>query len=201
MTSETNDRLTLARVVRPHGIRGEVAAAILTDFPERLTKLREVWLWDGRAEPRRAEVRSCRLSASRGGAAIIHFAGVDSMTAAEKLRGLEVQVSLSSRTPLPASSYYISDLIGCEVWEQGAKLGAARLGVVKGVQQVGTPVLEIDTPEGELLVPLAQESCTKINTAARRIEVILPEGLLDLNRPSPSSKTAASRKTSAKTIA
>ncbi len=207
MPSEANERLTLARVVRPHGIRGEVAAAILTDFPGRLTKLREVWLWDGRTEPRRAEVRQCRLSTGRGGHAIIHFAGVDSIDAAEKLRGLEVQVPLSTRTPLPASSYYISELIGCEVWEQGAKLGAVRLGVVKGVQQVGTPVLEIETPEGELLVPLAQEICTRIDTAARRIEVNLPEGLRDLNRPSSSGKSAASsriaasRKTTAKTIA
>jgi 16S rRNA processing protein RimM len=190
---ETNERLTLARVVRPRGIRGEVAATILTDFPERLTKLREVWLWDGRSEPRRAEILLCRLSTSRGGHAIIHFAGVDSIEGAEKLRGLEVQVPLSSRTPLPASSYYISDLVGCEVWERGVKLGEVRLGVVKNVQQVGTPVLEIDTPDGELLVPLAQEICTKIDTAARRIEVTLPEGLRDLNLPS--------RKTQPKPIA
>ncbi len=193
MIPETNERLTLARVVRPRGIRGEVAATILTDFPERLTKLREVWLWDGRSEPRRAEILLCRLSTSRGGHAIIHFAGVDSIEGAEKLRGLEVQVPLSSRTPLPASSYYISDLVGCEVWERGVKLGEVRLGVVKNVQQVGTPVLEIDTPDGELLVPLAQEICTKIDTAARRIEVTLPEGLRDLNLPS--------RKTQPKPIA
>ncbi len=189
MIPEANERLTLARVVRPHGIRGEVAATILTDFPERLTKLREVWLWDGRNEPRRAEVSQCRFTTARGGHAIIHFAGVDSIEAAEKLRGLDVQVPLSSRTPLPASSYYISDLTGCEVWEKGAKLG-----VVRGVQQVGTPVLEIDAPEGELLVPLAQEICTKIDTAARRIEVILPEGLHELNRPILSGKAKASGK-------
>jgi 16S rRNA processing protein RimM len=184
--------LTLARVVRPHGIRGEVAATILTDFPERLTKLREVWLWDGRNEPRRAEVRQCRFTAARGGHAIIHFAGVDSIEAAEKLRGLDVQVPLSTRTPVPAGSYYISDLTGCEVWERGTKLG-----VVRGVQQVGTPVLEIDAPEGELLVPLAQEICTKIDTAARRIEVILPEGLRDLNRAASSGRTKASGKATA----
>ncbi|MFZ0818836.1 MAG: ribosome maturation factor RimM [Candidatus Acidiferrales bacterium] len=192
MSPEANERLTLARVVRPHGIRGEVAAIILTDFPERLTKLREVWLWDGRTEPRRAEVRQCRLTASRGGHALIHFAGVDSIDTAKKLRGLDVQVPISTRTKLPESSYYISDLVGCEVWERSTLLG-----VVKGVQQEGTPVLEIDAPEGELLVPLAQEICTKIDTAARRIEVILPEGLRDLNKPAPSQKTKASSKATA----
>lgn len=199
MPSEANERLTVARVVRPHGIRGEVAATILTDFPERLTKLREVWLWDGRTQdpqtpPWRAEVSQCRFTAARGGHAIIHFAGVDSIEAAEKLRGLDVQVPLSTRTPIPAGSYYISDLTGCEVWERGAKLG-----VVRGVQQVGTPVLEIDAPEGELLVPLAQEICTKIDTAARRIEVILPEGLRDLNRPAVTPRAKASRETHDKT--
>ena len=190
MPSDENERLTLARVVRTHGIRGEVAATILTDFPERLTKLREVWLSDGRTEPRRAEILKCRLSPSRGGHAIFHFAGVDSMNAAEKLRGLEVQVPLSTRTKLPASSYYISELVGCEVWERVEKLG-----VVKDVQQVGTPVLSIDTPNGELLVPLAQEICTKIDTAARRIEVTLPEGLRELNLTKTSNKTPHSRKT------
>ncbi len=53
MPSDPIDRLTLARLLRPHGIRGEIAAEILTDFPERLTKLREVWLWDGETEPLR----------------------------------------------------------------------------------------------------------------------------------------------------
>jgi 16S rRNA processing protein RimM len=188
--SEASERLTLARVVRPHGIRGEVAATILTDFPERLTKLREVWLWDGHTEPRRVEIVKCRLSPSRGGHAIIHFSGVDSMNAAEKLRGLELQVPLSTRTPLPASSYYISDLVGCEVWERGEKLG-----IVKDVQQVGTPVLAIDTADGELLVPLAQEICTRIDTAARRIEVILPEGLRELNVTKTPNNKETSRKT------
>jgi 16S rRNA processing protein RimM len=201
VSPEANERLTLARVVRPHGIRGEVAATILTDFPERLAKLREVWLWDGRAEPRRAEVLRCRLTTSHGGRAIIQFAGVDTMNAAEKLRGLDVQVPISTRTKLPASSYYISDLVGCEVWERGTSVREVRLGVVIDVQQVGTPVLAIDTAEGELLVPLAQEICTKIDTAARRIEVSLPEGLRDLNLPSPPAKAKASRKTAGKTIA
>ena len=48
----------------------------------------------------------------------------------------------------------------------------------------GTPILVIDSPRGELLIPLAQEICLSIDLAARRIEVVLPEGLLDLNRDS-----------------
>lgn len=173
-------RATVARILRPHGRRGQVAAEILTDFPDRLTRLASAELWDGRSAPRRVEVRSCWLSQSRDGQAIFHFAGSDSISEAEKLAGLEVQIPLSERMPLPSGSYYVSDLIGCEVYEPGG----GRIGRVREVQFLGggTPVLAVDTPEGELLIPLAQEICARIDLAARRIEAILPEGLRELNR-------------------
>jgi 16S rRNA processing protein RimM len=193
--------ITVARILRPHGVRGEVAAEILTDFPERLTKLKSAELWDGKSEPRRVAVRSCWLSTSRGGQAIFHFAGFDTMTAAEKLVGLEVQIPLAGRMPLPASSYYISDLIGCEVFERAREKtpddssgktadgsvgksqdkNASLIGRVRDVQSGGTPILVVDSAQGELLIPLAQEICVHVDTAARRIEVILPEGLRELN--------------------
>lgn len=184
MPSEERERLTVARLLRPHGRRGEIAAEILTDFPERLTKLRDVWLWSDRADAdsagaRRVEVRRCWLTPARGGQAVFHFAGVESIDDAEKLRGLEVQVPMAERTALAAGSYYISDLVGCEVWEAGATVA---LGVVRGAQVVGTPVLEVETADGEVLIPLAEEICTRVDTAARRIDVALPEGLLELNK-------------------
>jgi ribosomal 30S subunit maturation factor RimM len=45
----------------------------------------------------------------------------------------------------------------------------------------GTPLLELDTGRGELLIPLAEDICKRIDAAARRIEVVLPEGLRELN--------------------
>ena len=171
-------RVTVARIVRPHGRRGEVAAEILTDFPERLTRLKAAALWDGRVEPRRAAIRSCWISQSRGGQAIFHFEGSDSISSAEKLVGLEVQIPFGERMALSSGSYYVSDLTGCEVCE---KDGAA-LGRVSDVQFTGgTPLLVVDSPRGELLIPLAQEICVRVDTAARRIEVALPEGLRELN--------------------
>jgi 16S rRNA processing protein RimM len=170
--------------LRPHGIRGEVAAEILTDFPDRLTRLKSAQLWNGRTEPRRALVRSCWLSHSRGGQAIFLFEGSDSISDAEKLVGLEVQIPLSERVSLPAGSFYVSDLVGCEVYERdgGKLIGRVRDLQFPGEELKGTPLLEVDSASGELLIPLAQEICVQINTAARRIEVVLPEGLHDLNR-------------------
>jgi len=162
-----------------------VAAEILTDFPERLTRLKSAQLWNGRSEPpRSALVRSCWLSHSRGGQAIFLFEGSDSISDAEKLVGLEVQIPLSERISLPAGSFYISDLVGCEVYERdgGKLIGRVRDLQFPGEELKGTPLLEVDSPSGELLIPLAQEICVQIDTAARRIEVVLPEGLYDLNR-------------------
>jgi len=162
-----------------------VAAEILTDFPERLTRLKSAQLWNGRSEPpRSALVRSCWLSHSRGGQAIFLFEGSDSISDAEKLVGLEVQIPLSERISLPAGSFYVSDLVGCQVYERdgGKLIGRVRDLQFPGEELKGTPLLEVDSPSGELLIPLAQEICVQIDTAARRIEVVLPEGLYDLNR-------------------
>lgn len=191
MASEQSPRaagVTVARILRPHGRRGEVAAEILTDFPERLTRLASVQLWDARSpaaaqEPRRVAVRSCRLSRSRGGQAIFHFEGSDSISDAETLVGLEVQIPLDERMPLPSGSYYVTDLIGCEVWERGgAAMGRVRDVQATGEELAGTPILVVDTPQGELLIPLAQEICVRVDLEAQRIEVVLPAGLRELNQ-------------------
>ena len=180
MPAEKFTGVTLARILRPRGLRGEVAAEILTDFPERLPKLREVWLAGGRSAPRRVRVQRCWLSPGRGGQAIFHFADVDSVEAAEKLRGLEVQVPIEERAQLAAGNYFVSDLVGCEVWEAGA---SSALGSVRDVEfPGGAPLLAIDTKDGEVLVPLAAEFCVRIDVQTKRIDVILPEGLRDLNR-------------------
>ncbi len=173
--------VTLAKILRPRGLRGEVVAAILTDFPDRLTKLRQVWLSDGRNPPRKIRLQRCWLSTSRGGQAVFHFIDVNSVEEAETLRGLEVQVPIEERARLEAGNYFVSDLVGCEIWEAGA---AAALGSVRDVEFTGgaAPLLAIDTLGGEILVPLAAEFCTRIDVKAKRIDVTLPEGLRDLNR-------------------
>jgi 16S rRNA processing protein RimM len=156
-----------------------VVAQILTDFPERLPSLLEVWLSDGRGAPRRVRVQRCWLSSSRGGQAVFHFTGIDSIEAAEPLHGLEVQVPIEQRAKLDAGNYYVGDLVGCEVWESGAN---AALGTVRDVEfSGGVPLLAVTTGEGEVLIPLAAEFCTRIDVNAKRIDVMLPEGLRDLN--------------------
>ncbi len=93
-----------------------------------------------------------------------------------------MQIPLAERTELPQYRHYVDDLIGCQVWEQGAD---APLGAVREVANTGSAteswLLTVDTSKGELLIPLAAEICPCIDTAARRIEVRLPRGLRELN--------------------
>jgi 16S rRNA processing protein RimM len=192
----------VARILRPRGNKGEVAAELLTDFPERLTRLTEVFLGagdrSGTQEPYAAALTSCWLSQNHKGQAVFHFEGCHSISQAEKFRGLEVLLPIEQRMTLAAGQFFVDDLIGCSVFENfpeppvvssppcSLASAPALLGVVRDVQFTGegvsgTPLLTIDTSAGELLVPLAEDICTRIDTRARRIDVVLPEGLRDLN--------------------
>ncbi len=201
LSRETPRWVLVARILRARGNKGEVAAEILTDFPERLTPLREVFVGhpDSMNEPRHLAVKSCWLSQNHRGQAVFHFEDVDSISEAEKFRGLEVLLPFEQRVALPAGQYFVSDLIGCSVFETPASTpvmssspcslseAPALLGTVRDVQFPGeeisgTPLLEVETSGGEILIPLAVDICTKIDTGARRIDVILPDGLRDLNR-------------------
>jgi len=110
---------------------------------------------------------------------ILKFKGVDSISDAERLAGFDVGVPIEERTAVPEGEFYQSDLIGCAVIDATGRT----LGTVEGLQETGGPLLlEVKTTNGkELLIPFANAICTKIDTAAKRIEVALPEGLEELN--------------------
>jgi len=194
--------VAVAHILRPRGNKGEVAAELLTDFPQRLKELREAFLGDGAETPgpRRTAIKACWLSQNHPGQAVFHFDGYSSINDAEKLRGLDVLLPIEQRVTLPAGHYFISDLIGCSVFEAArdsspfasspCSLSSAPvlLGNITDVQFTGegvsgTPLLVVNTRNGELLIPLAEDICTNINPAARRVDVLLPEGLRDLNEP------------------
>jgi 16S rRNA processing protein RimM len=194
--------VAVAHILRPRGNKGEVAAELLTDFPERLTELREAFVADaGRSgEPMRVAVKACWLSQNHPGQAVFHFEGCSSINDAEKFRGSDVFLPIEQRVSLPAGQYFISDLIGCSVFEAPRQTSSvasspcsmstapALLGQVNDVQfsgegVSGTPLLVVDTRDGELLIPLAEDICTRVDTAGRRIDVLLPEGLRELNKP------------------
>jgi len=189
--------VTVARILRPRGNKGEVAAELLTDFPERLAQQKEFSLTSNSSSPRQVALRSFWIDRNHPGMCVFHFEGINSIDEAEKLRGLDIGIPWQQRAELPAGSYFVSDLIGCSVFELPSApsvvasspcslaeapvlLGQIRDVYFPGEGQPGTPLLAVQTTPGELLIPLAQDICKKIDTIGRRIEVLLPEGLRDL---------------------
>ncbi len=169
--------LTVARITKTQGRRGEVAAQILTNFPQALAERAEVFLWDGRVQPTPAQVEKTWFHKKY---LIFKFSGCDSISAAQELVGREIQIPRAVAAPLPEASYYFDDLVGCRVVEAAT---GVELGSVRAVQDdSGAVRLVVETPEGkELLIPFAQEFCPRIAPEEKLIEVTLPAGLRDLN--------------------
>ena len=195
--SPEQEFVTVARILRARGNKGEVAAELLTDFPERLPEIKDMFLRAESGGRREVVLLAFWVERNHPGKGVFHFKGIDSINDAEKLRGMEVQIPFERRAKLPSGSFFVSDLIGCSVFELAAGIplvssspcslaeAPALLGKVRDVYfpgegQPGTPLLAVATSRGELLVPLAQDICTTIEINARRIEVRLPEGLREL---------------------
>jgi len=187
---DDDEWLAVARVVRPRGRKGEVTCEVLTDFPERFTTLRRVYLEVPGSQPEPAGIVA---SWWHGGTLILQFSGVGSIAEAEGLRGRFVMIPRAERAQLGRNQYYVWELAGCTVFRQGGET----IGIVVGVEPTGgVDLLRVRTggtseSAQDVLIPLAEEICTGIDVAARRIVVEPPEGLLDLNasrgRPSDSS--------------
>ena len=188
----------VARILRPRGNKGEVLAELLTDRASRFSSFDTFYLGRDQEEPRAARLQNFWMDRNHPEHGIFHFAGSTTIDAAEKLRGYDVFIPAAERVELSFGNYFVSDLIGCTVFEcptAEPKLASPAcdmaeaprvLGTVEdvffpGESEAGTPLLQVETAEGELLIPLALDICRSIDVAARRIDVTLPEGLADLN--------------------
>jgi len=194
----------LAHVLRPQGRKGEVLAELLTDFPERFKTRKRVFLalqgFVGLPEEAlTAEVVSFWLPLGKNqGRIVLHFSGIDSINQAETLAGMDVLIPEVERLQLEEDASYVSDLIGCTLYDLNAEAaldGPLRVGIVTDVQFATTPdggrrlaeaapLLAVETQGGEeVLVPYVKAFLVALDLASRRIEMSLPEGLLDVNRP------------------
>jgi 16S rRNA processing protein RimM len=111
---------------------------------------------------------------------VLRCAGVESISDAETLVGCELQVPSSERAQLEPGAAYVSDLVGCELLDRGRSVGKVadvRFGAGEA------PLLVVGAGRSELEIPFAQEFLVRVDLEARRIEMNLPEGLLEVNSP------------------
>jgi 16S rRNA processing protein RimM len=183
MTEEA-EFVTIARVAKTQGRHGEVAATLLTDFPELFETRRKLFaLGDstkqsGAAEPDRRKLELDEHWFHKG-MVVLKFAGVDSISDAETLVGSEIQIPRNERAALGNDEFYVSDLIGCTVTDSGRDIGR-----INDVQfDSGEAPLLVIEGEKEYLVPFAAAYIERIALEQKRLEMKLPEGLLELDAP------------------
>ena len=194
MDSETSSWIVLAHLVRPQGRKGELLADLLTDFPDRFAGREDLFLakpgFEGSpAEARRVDVTSSWLPVGKNqGRVVLQFSGIDTISDAEAIAGLDVLVPRERRAQLDAESIYISDLVDCVVFD-----GKTEVGKVTDVQfssvsdgsrlAEAAPLLVIHSSEGsEILVPFVKAFLESIDLTTKRIVMNLPVGLADVNR-------------------
>ena len=160
----------------PQGRRGEVAAELHTSFPERFAERHEL---SGLAK----DGSRCELQLEEHwfhkGHVVLKFAGVESISDAERLAGMELQIPAEQRAELEAGEAYVSDLVGCEVVNRGSVIGTVA-DVQFGAGEAPLLVVRTKTGEQEFLVPYAEAFLKNADLPARRIEFELPEGLLEV---------------------
>ena len=194
MTQSTPAWIVLAHLLRPQGRKGEVLAELFTDFPERFEQQKRVFLaapgFAGEeADARPAEVVAFWLPLGKNeGRVVLQFAAIDTISDAESIAGQDVLVPREERLRLDDESVYISELIGCTVYD-----GSLAVGLVEDVQFAMTadgarrldaaPLLVVRSLEGdEILLPFAKAFLVRVDTEAKRIDMTLPEGLIEVNR-------------------
>jgi 16S rRNA processing protein RimM len=170
----SDEWVTIAVLGKVRGVRGELTAFRLSGKPERYQNLKDVFLFAG--EAKEGERRRVESVWEHDGRLIFKFEEIDSIDEAQPLVGAEVRVPKAERVALDPGEYFEEDLLGCEVVNRrdGKNLGRVTAWQDGG----GAGLLEV---EGGLLIPFARSICVAIDPAAQRIEVDLPEGLLDLN--------------------
>ena len=168
--------ITVARVTKPQGRIGEVAATIFTDFPERFSTRKRLSGSSPQGERRELELEDHWFHKEQ---VILKFAGVDSISKAEELVGWEIQVPRDERAALEKGAVYTGDLAGCAVFDSGRELGR-----VTDVQfGAGEAPLLIIRGDKEYMVPFAAEFLEKVDLEQKQIRMKLPEGMLELDAP------------------
>jgi 16S rRNA processing protein RimM len=194
-TTQDPQWIVLAHLLRPQGRKGEILADLLTDFPEQFSSSPRVFLAPEHfagpeSDARIAEVRDFWLPVGKNsGRIVLHLAGIDSINQAETLGGLDVIVPASELPELEDDAEYISDLVGCTLFDHANPEVTLALGTVTDVHFATTPdgsrrleeaapLLAVETPSGdEILVPFVKAFLISVDTDAKRIDMNLPAGL------------------------
>lgn len=168
-----DDLVAVAKVVRPRGLKGEVVAEILTDFPERFDALGDVSAIDTKGGRRELKIEGFWFQNER---IVLKFAGHDSVEEAERLRDLEICVDERDVVELDEGEFFDWQLEGLRV----ETVEGRKLGIVREVMRTGgTELLVVEDDGREYLIPFVEAICVEVDIDNQIVRVDLPEGLLE----------------------
>ena len=171
--AEPADRVTVGRVLRAHGIRGELLIEALSDNPERFGPGARLRMDTPAGSTRTLAVTSSRPHKKR---LLVRFEEISDRTAADELRGHDLFVLEGEVPEAPEGSYYHFQLEGCRVVDgTGDELGTVR----RILEDGGGEILEVAGGGRTLLIPFVESFLREVDVDAKRIEVDLPDGLVD----------------------
>ncbi len=179
MSDPWEEMVLVGRVARAHGNRGQVIVNPETDFPETRFGLGQTLFVNREAGVQPLTVASVRLHRGRP---IVGLTGVETMSAAEAMAGVELRVPVTSLEPLPPGMFYRHDLVGCAV-KTVAGTGVGTVASVEGSLEGSRLVVRngIGNDGHEILIPLVEDICVRIDMMERQITIDPPSGLLELN--------------------
>jgi 16S rRNA processing protein RimM len=173
--SPEDDLILVARIVKTRGLRGEVVADLLTDFPDRFEYLKSLIGLSPDESRRSLEIEEQWFHGNR---LVLKFAGFDTIEAAKELVNYDLAVPAEDRVELPEDSFYEWELIGCRV----ETVGGEHVGEIAGVMRTGgVEILKVVDHTGrDRLIPMASDIVVEIDKEKKLVRVDPPEGLLEL---------------------
>lgn len=167
------DLVTIAKVVKTRGLRGELVADILTDFPDRFDSLKKVFAVKPSGETLELEIEKFWFQKGR---IVFKFVGLDSIEEAENLRDCGVCISEDEIVELEEDEFFDWQLAECAV----ETVDGENLGKVSELMRTGgTEVLVVKGAEKDYLIPFAETICVEVDIENKLIKVDAPEGLLE----------------------
>jgi 16S rRNA processing protein RimM len=166
--------VAIARVSAPHGVRGELKCAVLTDFPRRFASTARVFLSAGGPSGTVRQAFPLVRARIQGHFVLLKLEGIDTRDAADRWRNALVEVPAGERVSLPRGHYFWQDVVGLSVrTEEGEVLGRVREILETGANDVYV----VDTERGELLVPAIKDVVKRIDPEQGEMVVELLEGM------------------------
>ena len=175
MPDDEDDLIVVAHIVKTRGLRGEVVADLLTDFPDRFENLKSLIGISGSDDKRSLQIEEQWFHGNR---LVVKFAGFDSIEQAKELVNYDLAVPADDRVELPTDTFYEWELVGSRV----TTIDGKEIGKVKEIMRTGgvEVLVVVDETGRDRLVPIAGDIVVEIDKDQKLIRIDPPEGLLEL---------------------